>query len=164
MEQLGEPQGSPRYVSFGIRGLARCLGIRSGVSMAGLDHVQVAAPAGCEEDAGSFYGGLLGLEEIPKPALLSGGAGAGFGPGAHELHVGVAELPPGDEGPSRYRADVPRRAARAGRTASTPPASRSSGPTRQSSRVANVSMSATRGATGSRCSRRAERSSRGDAR
>ena len=37
----------------------------------GLDHVQVAAPAGCEEDARAFYGVLLGLEEIEKPALLA---------------------------------------------------------------------------------------------
>jgi catechol 2,3-dioxygenase-like lactoylglutathione lyase family enzyme len=33
----------------------------------GLDHVQVAAPAGCEDDARAFYGVLLGLEEIEKP-------------------------------------------------------------------------------------------------
>jgi len=37
----------------------------------GIDHVQVAAPAACEAAARRFYGGLLGLEEIPKPAALA---------------------------------------------------------------------------------------------
>ena len=36
----------------------------------GLDHVQVAAPKGCEREARSFYGGLLGLPEIEKPEPL----------------------------------------------------------------------------------------------
>ena len=36
-----------------------------------IDHVQVAAPPGCEAAARAFYGGLLGLEEIPKPGLLA---------------------------------------------------------------------------------------------
>ncbi len=57
----------------------------------GLDHVQVAAPAGCEEDARRFYGRLLGLEELEKPALLAARGGVWFRLGAHELHVGVAE-------------------------------------------------------------------------
>jgi catechol 2,3-dioxygenase-like lactoylglutathione lyase family enzyme len=35
-----------------------------------LDHVQLAAPPGCEEAARAFYGALLGLPEIPKPAPM----------------------------------------------------------------------------------------------
>lgn len=61
------------------------------MSVVGLDHVQVAAPAGCEADARAFYGGLLGLEELPKPPLLAARGGCWFGLGAHELHVGVAD-------------------------------------------------------------------------
>jgi catechol 2,3-dioxygenase-like lactoylglutathione lyase family enzyme len=57
----------------------------------GLDHVQVAAPPGCEDAARSFYGRLLGLEELEKPPLLGRRGGAWFRVGAHELHVGVAE-------------------------------------------------------------------------
>jgi catechol 2,3-dioxygenase-like lactoylglutathione lyase family enzyme len=34
----------------------------------GLDHVQLAMPPGQEEEARHFYGGLLGLEEVKKPA------------------------------------------------------------------------------------------------
>ncbi len=59
------------------------------VSVTGLDHVQVAAPAGCEGAARAFYGGVLGLEEIPKPAGLADRGGCWFRAGQHELHVGV---------------------------------------------------------------------------
>jgi catechol 2,3-dioxygenase-like lactoylglutathione lyase family enzyme len=57
----------------------------------GLDHVQVAAPPGCEEEARRFYGELVGLEELPKPPLLGSRGGVWFRVGVHELHVGVAE-------------------------------------------------------------------------
>ncbi len=56
----------------------------------GLDHVQVAAPPGCESEARRFYGGLLGLGEIDKPPLLAARGGCWFQLGVHELHVGVA--------------------------------------------------------------------------
>jgi catechol 2,3-dioxygenase-like lactoylglutathione lyase family enzyme len=62
------------------------------VSILGLDHVQVAAPAGCEDDARRFYGGLLGLRELPKPEPLRGRGGVWFALGAeHQLHVGVED-------------------------------------------------------------------------
>lgn len=57
----------------------------------GLDHVQLAAPFGCEDEARRFYGRLLGLEELEKPPLLAARGGAWFRLGAHELHVGVAD-------------------------------------------------------------------------
>jgi catechol 2,3-dioxygenase-like lactoylglutathione lyase family enzyme len=57
----------------------------------GVDHVQVAAPRGCEADARSFYSGVLGLEEIAKPPALAGRGGCWFRVGAQELHVGVTE-------------------------------------------------------------------------
>jgi catechol 2,3-dioxygenase-like lactoylglutathione lyase family enzyme len=59
--------------------------------VAALDHVQVAAPAGCEDEARRFYGELLRLEEIPKPPLLAARGGVWFRVGAQELHVGVAD-------------------------------------------------------------------------
>jgi hypothetical protein len=34
----------------------------------GVDHVQLAAPPGSETEARRFFGGLLGLDELPKPA------------------------------------------------------------------------------------------------
>ncbi len=57
-----------------------------------LDHVQVAAPAGCEARARWFYGELLGLDEVEKPPPLArrGGVWFALASGA-QLHVGVAD-------------------------------------------------------------------------
>ena len=57
----------------------------------GLDHVQVAAPAGSEDDARRFYGDLLGMAELRKPDALRARGGAWFACGGHQLHVGIAE-------------------------------------------------------------------------
>ena len=57
----------------------------------GIDHVQVAAPTGCEAEARAFYGELLGLEELPKPEALAARGGCWFSAGAQELHVGVED-------------------------------------------------------------------------
>jgi catechol 2,3-dioxygenase-like lactoylglutathione lyase family enzyme len=61
------------------------------VAVEGLDHVQLAAPPGCEADARRFFGDLLGLEELEKPEPLRSRGGAWFRVGAQQLHVGVAE-------------------------------------------------------------------------
>jgi catechol 2,3-dioxygenase-like lactoylglutathione lyase family enzyme len=57
-----------------------------------LDHVQLAAPSGCEPEARRFFGGLLGLEELDKPEPLRSRGGAWFALGdGGQLHVGVEE-------------------------------------------------------------------------
>ena len=61
------------------------------MTVTGIDHVQVAAPAGCEAEARAFYGALLGLEELPKPQPLAARGGCWFRAGAQELHVGVED-------------------------------------------------------------------------
>ncbi|TFW28759.1 glyoxalase [Massilia arenosa] len=55
----------------------------------GLDHVQVAIPAGAEEEARAFYGGLLGMTEIPKPSVLAVRGGCWFQCGMQQLHIGA---------------------------------------------------------------------------
>jgi len=55
----------------------------------GLDHVQLAAPAGCEAEARTFFGGVPGWPEIPKPESLRGRGGVWFRCGVHEVHIGV---------------------------------------------------------------------------
>jgi catechol 2,3-dioxygenase-like lactoylglutathione lyase family enzyme len=55
----------------------------------GLDHVQMAMPAGQEERARSFYCNVLGLIEEPKPPNLSGRGGVWFRGGVLRLHLGV---------------------------------------------------------------------------
>jgi catechol 2,3-dioxygenase-like lactoylglutathione lyase family enzyme len=61
------------------------------VNVLGFDHVQVSAPRGCEEAARAFYGGLLGMEELPKPEAIRARGGVWFRVGEQELHVGVEE-------------------------------------------------------------------------
>ncbi len=49
-------------------------------------------PAGGEDAARAFYSGLLGLEELQKPATLAGRGGAWFAlPDGRQLHLGVEE-------------------------------------------------------------------------
>ena len=55
----------------------------------GIDHVQLAAPAGCEDAARRFFGELLRLQEMAKPEALRGRGGVWFRVGAQQLHVGV---------------------------------------------------------------------------
>lgn len=55
----------------------------------GLDHVQLAAPEGCEAEARRFFNGLLGWAEIPKPELLQKRGGVWFQCGIHQVHIGV---------------------------------------------------------------------------
>lgn len=57
----------------------------------GIDHVQLAAPRGCEAAARRFYGELLGLRELPKPPALAARGGVWFAAGAQGLHIGVEE-------------------------------------------------------------------------
>jgi catechol 2,3-dioxygenase-like lactoylglutathione lyase family enzyme len=57
-----------------------------------LDHVQVAAPPGCEPEARRFYGDLLDLVEVDKPPALAQRGGVWFAlASGTQLHVGVAE-------------------------------------------------------------------------
>jgi catechol 2,3-dioxygenase-like lactoylglutathione lyase family enzyme len=56
-----------------------------------VDHVQLAAPRGCEAEARRFFGGLLQLEEIEKPVPLRARGGCWFKVGCCQLHVGVEE-------------------------------------------------------------------------
>jgi catechol 2,3-dioxygenase-like lactoylglutathione lyase family enzyme len=55
----------------------------------GIDHVQIAIPEGGEPRAETFYGGLLGFEQLTKPAALAGRGGCWFQAGSVQLHVGA---------------------------------------------------------------------------
>jgi catechol 2,3-dioxygenase-like lactoylglutathione lyase family enzyme len=57
----------------------------------GIDHVQLAAPPGCEEKAREFYGKVLGLTELDKPENLKGRGGCWFICGNQEIHIGVQD-------------------------------------------------------------------------
>jgi catechol 2,3-dioxygenase-like lactoylglutathione lyase family enzyme len=59
------------------------------VTIIGIDHVQLAMPAGGEERARSFYGGILGLPEVPKPPELAKRGGCWFESDRVKIHLGV---------------------------------------------------------------------------
>lgn len=60
-----------------------------GPSIVGLDHVQIAIPVGGEDAARRFYGDLLGLTEIPKPAALGDRGGCWFTGDGVAIHLGA---------------------------------------------------------------------------
>src|SRR5262245_17573181 len=63
----------------------------SGPRVTGIDHVLLSIPRDGETAARAFYGGLLGLREVPKPPPLDTHGGCWFtGPGV-DLHLGVEE-------------------------------------------------------------------------
>lgn len=55
----------------------------------GLDHVQLAMPAGGENKARQFYGALLGLPEKSKPPHLAARGGCWFESDRVRIHLGV---------------------------------------------------------------------------
>jgi diguanylate cyclase (GGDEF)-like protein/PAS domain S-box-containing protein len=59
----------------------------------GVDHVQLAMPAGDEAEraAERFYGDVLGLERVPKPPALAVQGGCWFESPCVKLHLGVEE-------------------------------------------------------------------------
>jgi catechol 2,3-dioxygenase-like lactoylglutathione lyase family enzyme len=58
-------------------------------AVVGLDHLQLAMPAGREAEARAFYGELLGLPELKKPPHLQVRGGVWFALGSQQLHLGV---------------------------------------------------------------------------
>jgi hypothetical protein len=56
-----------------------------------LSHINITMPQGSEDVARSFYGGLLGLKEIPKPESIRSRGGVWFEAGGRDIHVSVEE-------------------------------------------------------------------------
>src|SRR3954469_26057308 len=91
-QRVGQPHPRrvvPAVVNLRARGAGACKDSGTSQVITGLDHVQVAAPPGCEAEARAFYGRLLGLGELEKPAALKARGGVWFQVGAQQLHVGV---------------------------------------------------------------------------
>jgi catechol 2,3-dioxygenase-like lactoylglutathione lyase family enzyme len=59
------------------------------MAIVGIEHVQLAMPAGREDEAREFYSRLLGMPETPKPMELARRGGAWFEDGAVKIHLGV---------------------------------------------------------------------------
>jgi catechol 2,3-dioxygenase-like lactoylglutathione lyase family enzyme len=59
------------------------------MTIIGIDHIQLAMPAGGEQRARAFYGAVLGLPETPKPAALAKRGGCWFESDRVKIHLGV---------------------------------------------------------------------------
>jgi catechol 2,3-dioxygenase-like lactoylglutathione lyase family enzyme len=57
----------------------------------GLHHVQLAVPPGGEAECRAFWGGVLGMVEVVKPAVLAARGGCWFRGGGLEVHLGVEQ-------------------------------------------------------------------------
>ena len=53
--------------------------------------MQIAMPAGAEDEARAFFAGVLGMTEVPKPPILALRGGVWFRSGGVELHLGGEE-------------------------------------------------------------------------
>lgn len=60
-----------------------------GISIKGLDHIQICIPVGEENTARSFYLDLLQFEEVEKPEALKKNGGFWCRAGRVNLHIGV---------------------------------------------------------------------------
>ena len=56
-----------------------------------VDHIQLAAPIGSEDEARSFFQGVLSLNEVEKPHELKKNGGVWFSNGHIHIHVGIEE-------------------------------------------------------------------------
>ncbi|MGM7637044.1 VOC family protein [Bacillus sp. Hm123] len=56
-----------------------------------IDHIQLAAPKGSEEEARKFFRDILRFKEIEKPAELRKRGGVWFECGKIQLHIGIEE-------------------------------------------------------------------------
>jgi len=54
-------------------------------------HVQISIPTGAEGEARSFYCGILGMNEIPKPESLAGRGGFWLEVGHFQIHFGTED-------------------------------------------------------------------------
>src|SRR5688572_22234145 len=54
-----------------------------------LHHIQLAIPAGGEDSCRTFWGEVLGMTELQKPAVLAARGGCWFAGGGLEVHLGV---------------------------------------------------------------------------
>ncbi|MEA2620756.1 MAG: hypothetical protein QOC97_1529 [Chloroflexota bacterium] len=63
------------------------------IEVVGIDHVQLSMPPGGEAEARRFYGSVLGLREVAKPAELAGRGGCWFAGSAAgvAVHLGAEQ-------------------------------------------------------------------------
>lgn len=71
------------------------------LNISAIDHLQVTVPPALEKAAMDFYGRVLGLNQIEKPAPLSGRGGAWYQVGSCQMHLSL-EPDPRNESSKRH--------------------------------------------------------------
>lgn len=66
-------------------------GINMTFTIKAIDHIQLAAPKGSEDQARQFYENILGCQEIEKPETLRKNGGVWFAYGNVQIHIGIEE-------------------------------------------------------------------------
>lgn len=61
------------------------------MTITGLHHVQLSMPSGREDEATSFYEGLLGIPRVTKPPHLEARGGCWFESSSTRIHLGVED-------------------------------------------------------------------------
>ncbi|WP_099361485.1 VOC family protein [Fredinandcohnia onubensis] len=56
-----------------------------------IDHIQLAAPKGSEDQARQFYSTILGCKEVEKPEVLRKNGGVWFAFGTVHIHIGIED-------------------------------------------------------------------------
>jgi len=56
-----------------------------------IDHIQLAAPKGSEEQARYYFVEILGFQEEEKPELLKKNGGVWFSYGKIQVHIGIED-------------------------------------------------------------------------
>lgn len=69
---------------------------------ANFHHVNVTVPRVLESDAKHFYGDIMGLAEVPKPAESRGRGGAWYQLGQLQLHLSIEDGLSGDCSSKRH--------------------------------------------------------------
>src|SRR2546421_12950759 len=67
--------------------------LRDSIMVTFLHHVNVTVPPGLEQATKDFYGSVLGLKQVPKPAAARQ-SGAWYQIGENQLHLSVEDEPP----------------------------------------------------------------------
>ncbi len=72
------------------------------IGLTQIHHIQIFVPSEVEQAAKHFYGELLGLEEIPKPAAWRKNGGAWYRHGPNQLHLSLLRQAEDNRGSQRH--------------------------------------------------------------
>jgi catechol 2,3-dioxygenase-like lactoylglutathione lyase family enzyme len=73
-----------------------------GIGITQIHHVQIFVPQELEAAAKHFYGEVLGMREVAKPAAFNGLGGAWYQQGINQLHLSIMRVPEDNQASNRH--------------------------------------------------------------